>query len=184
MFYKDSSNNRYRIGTPFTYNGYYYGTALATHAKFIELGFTQVIVAARPDDRFYFVTGPAADGTYTSTDRDLAELKTNFVAEQKRRAHQLLSGTDWYVLRLIDGGFTDADSQVPADIRTYRAGIRTASNTRCTEINAVTTVAALETLITNPETIEDTENPGTYIQNPAGLTQFPTLANAGTYSVY
>ena len=59
MFYKDSSNNRYRIGTPFTYNGYYYGTALATHAKFIELGFTQVIVAARPDDRFYVVSGPA-----------------------------------------------------------------------------------------------------------------------------
>ena len=58
MFYKDSSNNRYYIGKPFTYNGTSYTKHGATHANFIALGFTQVIVAARPDDRFYVVTGP------------------------------------------------------------------------------------------------------------------------------
>ena len=172
MFYKDSNNNRYYLGTPFTYNGTAYTRHGATHAKFIDLGFTQVIVASRPDDRFYVVTGPANDGSYSTTARDLATLKTQYVAEQKQRAHRLLTGTDWYVLRLIDGGFTDADSQVPADIRTYRAGIRTASDTRCTQINAVTSVAALETLITTAE--------GT----SGGLTAFPTLANADSYSVY
>ena len=172
MFYKDSSNNRYYIGTPFTYNGYYYGKALATAAKFVELGFTLVTVAARPDDRFYIVSGPGNDGTYTSTDRDLAALKTTFKAETKLRAHQLLKGTDWYVLRFIDGGFTDADSQIPGDVRTYRSGIRTASGTRCDEIDAVTTVAALETLITTAEGAE------------GGLTAFPTLANAASYYTY
>ena len=55
MFYTDSNNNRYRIGKPFEYEGYYYGTALATHPKFMELGFTQVIVQQRPDP-FYYIS--------------------------------------------------------------------------------------------------------------------------------
>ena len=172
MFYKDSSNNRYYIGKPFTYNGYYYGTSLATAAKFSELGFTLVTVASRPDDRFYIVTGPANDGTYTTTDRTLADLKTDFKKQTKRRAYELLKATDWYVLRFIDGGFTDADSQIPGDVRTYRAGIRTASESRCDEIDAVTTVAALETLITTTE------------GQSGGLTAFPTLANATSYYTY
>jgi hypothetical protein len=172
MFYLDSSNKRYTIGRPFTYNGYYYGTALATHEKFIELGFTQVVVGARPDDRFYIVSGPGDDGTYTTTDRDLDTLKATFKAATKLTAYQLLKGTDWYVLRFIDGGFTDADSQIPNDIRTYRNSIRTASGTRCDEIDAVTTVAALKTLITTAE------------GESGGLTAFPTLANAASYYTY
>ena len=99
MFYTDSNNNRYYIGKPFEYEGYYYGTALATHAKFMELGFTQVIVQQRPDSKYYVVTGPDATGAYSSTPRNLADLKLSLKLQQKKHAHQTLRQTDWYVIR-------------------------------------------------------------------------------------
>ena len=84
MFYKDSNGNRYTIGRPFTYNNNYYTKAGATHETFISLGFTQVIVAGRPDDQYYVVTGPNIDGQYTSTPRDLDMLKLAQIKKQKQ----------------------------------------------------------------------------------------------------
>ena len=141
-FYKDSSDNRYYVGRAFTYSGTQYTKAGATASTFLGLGFTAVTVGLRPDDRFYIVTGPDANGAYTTTDRDLAELKTRFVRETKLAAIQFLKNTDWYVVRNIENS-----TAIPTEVTTYRAALRTASSTRCDEINAVTTVAALETLI-------------------------------------
>lgn len=172
MFYLDSSNNRYRLGLPFSYNGVTYGSGSATHEKFTALGFTPVTVAERPDDRFYVVVGPANDGTYQATERDLAELKTRFILETKSIANELLKKTDWYILRFIEEGFSDPDSQIPADIRTYRSGIRTASDARCDQINLQVTVPLLEILITTGD------------GRPGGLTAYPTLANATSYFTY
>ena len=76
MFYVDqSTQKRYYIGTPFDYNERQYTKAGATHDKFIELGFTQVIIQQRPDDRFYIVSGPNAAGEYDSTPRDLKQTQ-------------------------------------------------------------------------------------------------------------
>ena len=84
MFYLDSNNNRYYLGKSFKYGNTNYSTSSATHAKFMELGFTQVIVQQRPDDKYYIVSGPNNTGAYNSTPRDLAELKLNFKLQQKR----------------------------------------------------------------------------------------------------
>ena len=109
MFYLDpNTNKRYTIGTPFEYNGVYYTMQGATHAKFIELGFTQVLTQQRPDSKYYIVSGPDATGAYTSTPRSASELKTNFALEQKRLAHQMLRRTDWYVIRLLELGAVSA----------------------------------------------------------------------------
>ena len=44
MFYLDSTTQkRYTLGTPFTYNGVQYTAAGATHARFVSLGFNQVV---------------------------------------------------------------------------------------------------------------------------------------------
>ena len=183
MFYTDSSNNRYRIGKPFTYEGYYYGTALATHAKFIELGFTQVIVQKRPDDSYYVVSGPDNTGAYSSTPRNLEELKLNFKLEQKRIAHQTLRKTDWYVIRSTELGVVAAS--VPTAISDFRAAYRAASDTRCAEIDACTTVQELETLIKAPAQVlsEPTNPESARVVNPAALTQWPEpLAETYDYS--
>ena len=143
MFYLDpQTNKRYRISTPFTYNERNYTKAGATHEKFIELGFTQVVIQPRPDDRFYIVSGPDNTGAYSSTPRDLDQLKTNFIDQDRQTARQLLSDTDWYIIRLLE-----VQSALPAGISTKRADIRAAQNTREQEINAATTVDELKQLV-------------------------------------
>ena len=73
-----ATNKRYNEGRAFTYNNVQYTRAGATAAKFSALGFNAVNVGVRPDDRFYVVSGPDNAGAYSSTARDLAELKTQF----------------------------------------------------------------------------------------------------------
>ena len=163
MFYKDSDGNRYRIGKPFTYQGYYYGTALATHDQFMELGFTQVIIAPRPDSNYYIVTGPDLNGQYTSTPRDLDQLKENQVNTEKQVAKQILSQTDWMVIRAMDVGVTVA--AVPADVSNFRSAVRGVCDARCNAIGSAVTVEELETLVKAPVQIYDQENE-TYITNP------------------
>ena len=163
MFYKDSDGNRYRIGKPFTYQGYAYGTALANHPKFMELGFTQVIVAPRPDGNYYIVTGPDLDGQYTSTPRDLDKLKKNQITKEKQVANRILSHTDWMVIRAMDVGVTVA--AVPADVSNFRSTVRGVCDARCNAIGSAVTVEELETLVKAPVQIYDQENE-TYITNP------------------
>ena len=190
MFYTDSNNNRYRIGKPFEYEGYYYGTALATHAKFLELGFTQVIVQQRPDDKYYVVSGPDNTGAYSSNPRDLATLKTTLKLRQKQHAHQTLRETDWYVIRSTELGVVAA--AVPTAISDFRAAYRAVADTRCAEIEACTTVQELETLMKAPAQIVTEVVTGVagvsetqYVtsDNPAALTQWPEpLAETYIYS--
>jgi hypothetical protein len=158
MFYLDSqTNTRYRVGTPFTYNGKQYTKAGATHETFIALGFTQVTIQPRPDDRFYVVVGPDNTGAYTATPRDLAELKTRFIREVKLRAFQLLKGTDWYIVRQTELGYSEAP--VPVDVTAFRTAVRDAVTSRCEAIEATTTVEDLKTLVDDsfvfPETPDE-----------------------------
>ena len=181
MFYLDpNTQKRYTIGTPFEYNGVYYTMQGATHAKFIELGFTQVLTQQRPDSQYYIVTGPDATGAYTSTPRPASELKTNFALEQKRLAHQMLRRTDWYVIRLLELGAVSAP--VPTVVTTYRAAIRAAADARCAQINAAADTAALETLMKAPEELYNVATE-TYSVNPAALQKWPAPL-AAEYEIY
>ena len=163
MFYKDSDGNRYRIGKPFSYEGYYYGTALANHPKFMELGFTQVIVAPRPDSKYYSVIGPDLEGQFTATPRDLDQLKTNEIGKQKQVANQILSQTDWMVVRAMDMGV--AVAAVPADVSNFRSAVRGVCDARCTAIGSTVTVEELETLVKTPAQLWDVETEK-YYTNP------------------
>jgi len=148
----------------------------------MSLGFTQVLVAPRPDSRFYTIVGPDSTGQYSTTPRDLATLKTSFKTEQKRNTHQVLRGTDWYVVRLAELGVSSG--AIPTDVTTFRTAYRTAAGTRCDEIDACTTVQELETLITAPAQLYDS-NTETYSTNPAALTQWPDeLAETYSFSSY
>ena len=142
MFYVSPEGGRYYLGRAFDYNDLQYTKAGATDATFTELGFTKITPAAAPDPRFYIFTGPNNAGEYDSTPRDLDQLKLNFIMEQKNTAKQILSESDWYVLRAME-----SDAGVPDDFRDYRISVRTASDSRCAEIFAAETVEALEALI-------------------------------------
>ena len=179
MFYLDTqTNNRYYIGKAFSYGGNNYLPKSVNHALFMSLGFTQVVVEQRPDDRFYVVSGPAVDGTYSATPRDLADLKTQYKLETKQQAFRLIQGTDWYVIRLLELGA--AAAAVPTTVSTFRADARSASDARCAQIDACASVEDLEALIKAPNQLYDIETE-TYSVNPAALTQFPEQPETGVY---
>ena len=180
MFYLDTqTNKRYTIGTPFTYGDLQYTKQGATHQTFMALGFQQVIIQQRPDDRFYIVSGPDNTGAYSSTARDLDELKTSYIRDAKLNAFRLLKGTDWYIVRQMELGYSEAP--VPVDVTTFRAAVRAAATAACDQIDAVTSVEDLETLIKAPSRLYDEDGNDLGV-NPAALTVYPeTPDEVSTY---
>ena len=75
-------------------------------------------------------------------------LKTLWKQIQNEIAASLLALSDWRVVKAAEV----ADYTVENEWLTYRAAVRTACNTRQTEINDCTDVAALKELIDNPTT--------------------------------
>ena len=96
------------------------------------IGITEVADAPSWDQRFYWGVG---------NPKDLDGLKTQWKATQSQIADSLLTPSDWRVVRAAELG------QAVASIwLTYRGAVRSACNTRQTEINAVADVAALKEL--------------------------------------
>ena len=58
----------------------------------------------------------------------------------KSIAASKLAETDWMVIRELEGGTAE-----PQAVKDYRTAVRTASNTKETEIDALTTLAAIKT---------------------------------------
>ena len=121
------------------------------------------------DKEYYINTNQSfdfADDTVTAsygtaTAKDLDELKTNHKEVINSQARDLLSDTDWYVIREADGG-----TACPDNISTHRAAIRTKANEMCTAIDDASDVDALAAL---------------YVYNDANppvrpLGEFPTLS--------
>ena len=73
-------------------------------------------------------------------------LKSNAKALVKTQAGGLLAPTDWMVIKATEV----ADYSVPADVTTYRAAVRTASNTIEAAIDACTDLAAFMALYDVP----------------------------------
>ena len=84
-------------------------------------------------------SGAEAVGTYATTDRVAADLKTSMTASVQSQAGSLLSGSDWYVIRETEGG-----TACPADWTTYRAAVRTESNSKVTAIAALADLDAIK----------------------------------------
>ena len=90
------------------------------------------------DQRFYWgVDNP----------KDLDQLKSLWKQTQNEIAGSLLAPSDWRVIKARETG-----GQVPIDWFNYRRDVRSACNTRQTEIDNCADVAALQELIDNPIT--------------------------------
>ena len=83
-------------------------------------------------------SGEEAVGTYATTDRDVAALKTSMTAEVQSIASGHLSSSDWYAIREAEGG-----TAIPADWKTWRAAVRTESNSKVTAIAALADLDAI-----------------------------------------
>ncbi len=150
------------------------------------IGITEVDDPKIYDYRFYNSDGSAkslvdVNATYTEDDSegtykkgDLIKnpdgtqlvyygVKTVLIKEERRIVSGLLSQYDWYVTRKAEKG-----TAIPDAIVTYRDAVRTAYETRKTEINNCADTAALVTLY------ETTEKDGVYTPN---MTQYPSDPN-------
>ena len=81
-------------------------------------------------------------------------LKSVFKQEVKIQAKNLLSSSDWYIIRKEE----DSDSTIPSNISTYRAAVRTRSNEMEAAIDGAADAAAMEALYTYTNTGTE-ENP-------------------------
>ena len=120
----------------------------------------------RKDDSLYTNTDVSyafADGKVTAsygvaTPKELLGLKSQKKAIIKQQAGEILSVTDWYVIKA-----TEVESySVPEATTTYRADVRTASNDMESKIDACSTVDELAALYV-------------YTDGSRPLGEFPTL---------
>ncbi len=145
----------------FSHNGIQYPSnwlRLASLEERNAIGITEVADAPSYDQRFYWgVDNP----------KDLAGLKTQWSDTQGDIAASRLAPSDWRIIKAKETG-----TNIPSTWKTYRAAIRTACNTRQTEIDAVADVAALKELLFGAATITDSD--GNETANPAIATAWPT----------
>ena len=92
-------------------------------------------------------SGEEVVGTYATTEKDADALKTEMKDSVKSIASSSLVGSDWMHLREGDGG-----TAMPADWKTYRAAVRTSSNTKETEIDALADLDAVKAYEAHPVT--------------------------------
>lgn len=164
---------------------------LATLEERNALGITESADPATYDQRFYWgVDNPKQLNDVTDEDGNTTTgLKTLWKAQQSDICSSLLAPSDWRVTRAAELGQAVASAWL-----TYRGAVRSACNTRQTEINAVADVPALIELlfgqptitrqqtdaegngVVEPDTITDEE--GTETANPvAGNPVMETVAN-------
>ena len=126
----------------FTHNGLSYPAnwlRLTTLAEKQAIGIVEVADTSQSwDQRFYWGVG---------NPKNLDKLKESWKQKQSDIAGSLLAPSDWRVIKARETG-----GQVPIDWFNYRRDVRTACNTRQTEIDNCADVAALKTLIDNPTT--------------------------------
>tara|TARA_B100000945_G_scaffold320949_1_gene332916 strand:- start:1101 stop:1634 length:534 start_codon:yes stop_codon:yes gene_type:complete len=148
---------------------------LSTAEEKIALGITEVADAPTYDSRFYWGDGTAKTLTDTNEVDENGDpalddngdqvvtlgVKSVLKAQEKVIAGSLLAIYDWYVVRKAE-----KSTAIPTAISTYRDGVRTACNTRETEIDACADTAALVTLYSNKD--DGTPN----------MTQYPVDPNS------
>lgn len=82
---------------------------------------------------------PQPEGAFAG--KDLQEAKSVLLESVRARAYELLSASDWHVVRSMDGG-----KPVPLAIKSARAAIRAASDQIEANIQAASSAAELDAI--------------------------------------
>ena len=128
------------------------------------------------DQRFYWsASNPKQLEDVTDDDGNTTTgLKTLWKQKQNEIAASLLAPSDWRVIKAQETSGT-----VATEWTTYRAAVRTACNTRQTEIDACQDVPALKELLFGTTTITraQTDADGNEVVDDDGNTVMETVAN-------
>jgi len=115
-------------------------------------------------------------------------LKTLWKAKQNGIAASLLAPSDWRVVKVLEvnTSFSAAKTALPTKWQTYRAAVRTACNTRQTEIDNCSDVGRLKELLYGSAQIQQTDDDGNGVVDDDGnavMIANPNLATAWPDSV-
>ena len=159
---------------------------LTSAAEKEAVGLVEVTTPAAEvyDQRFYWgVDNPKQLNDEAILDEDGNDtgevqtgLKTLWKAKQNEIAASLLAPSD---LRIIKA--KETSTNIPSTWKTYRAAVRTACNTRQTEIDGCSDVAALKELLFGAATIQQTDDDGNGVVDDDGnavMIANPNLATA------
>jgi len=119
---------------------------------------------------------PEVDEDGNETGETQTGLKTLWKAKQNEIAASLLAPSDWRVIKA-----KETSTNIPSTWKTYRAAVRTACNTRQTEIDACSDVAALKELMTGSPQIQQTDDDGNGVVDDDGnavMIANPNIATA------
>ena len=137
------------------------------------------------DQRFYWSeSNPKQLDDVTDDDGNTTTgLRTLWKAKQNEIAASLLAPSDWRVVKELEvnSSFSAARTAYPSAWMTYRAAVRTACNTRQTEIDNCSDVAALKELLTGSAQIQQTDDNGDGVVDADGnpvMIDNPNLATA------
>ena len=107
-----------------------------------------------PDSRYYWngeftvdTSGSEVVGTYASTARDVATLKTGMLAKANSAVASRHDAIDWYWSRAAKGG-----TAVPSNIATYATALYSEHETIKTAINAISDLAGVIAYENKPHT--------------------------------
>ena len=143
---------------------------LSTPEEKESIGITEVADPEVPvfDTRFFYgVDTPKQLQDVTDEDGNTTVgLKTTWKQAQDDAAASLLAPSDWRVVKAAELGTTVASKWL-----TYRGAVRSACNTRQSEISAVKTVDALRELFFGNAQVLDSD--GNLIANPGLATAWP-----------
>jgi hypothetical protein len=159
---------------------------LTSAAEKEAVGLVEVTTPAAEvyDQRFYWgVDNPKQLNDEAILDEDGNDtgevqtgLKTLWKAKQNEIAASLLAPSDWRIIKA-----KETSTNIPSTWKTYRAAVRTACNTRQTEIDGCSDVAALKELLFGAATIQQTDDDGNGVVDDDGnavMIANPNLATA------
>ena len=127
-------------GVPFTHNEIQYPANwlnLSTLEEKAAIGITEIPEQPRPDDRYYWVTAND-DGSYSTTPKDIDQLKATEVAKVNTTAYSMLLPTDFMDFR--------PNYTPPTGWLEWREGVRSVCHDAKVAINACGTVEELMAL--------------------------------------
>jgi len=121
------------------------------------------------DQRFYWgVDNPKQLDDVTDDDGNVTTgLKTQWKNTQNEIAASQLAPSDWRIIKA-----KETSTNIPSAWKTYRAAVRTACNTRQSEIDACADVPALKELLFGAATItrQQTDSEGNGVVEPDTIT--------------
>lgn len=139
--------------------------------------------ATNYDQRFYWsADNPKQLDDVTDDDGNTTTgLKTLWKAKQNDIAASLIGESDKRIIKALDEAtsFAEFKAAKPSNYTTYRAAVRTACNTRQTEIDNCSDVAALKELLFGSATIEQqqTDDDGNGVVDQFDNPVMETVAN-------